>query len=138
MNKHIIDVTNWREALGNAKADATVGIRIAPLTQNASFSMYVTELPPNKKITAHYHQEGIEIYSILSGSGVLYTALVNCQNEPTCIQEKPVNAGDFFNIAPGVIHQLANPGQEPLILVFGCSDTHLTSDRIVTMDLTSR
>jgi quercetin dioxygenase-like cupin family protein len=135
VNNHIITVTNWREALNKAKADPAVGIRIAPLTQNETFGMYVTEILPNKKVTAHYHQEGIEIYSILAGNGMLYTASPNRQNEPTYIQEKAVKTGDFFNIEPGVIHQLVNLGQDPLILVFGCPGSHLSSDRVITKDL---
>lgn len=135
MEKNVVTVTNWQDVLSGAKADPAVGIRIAPLTQNEEFGMYVTEILPNKKVNAHYHQTGVEIYSILTGLGTLYTALLNHINEPIKIQTKTVAAGDFFNINPGVIHQLKNTGDKPLILVFGCPASHLSSDRVITLDL---
>jgi mannose-6-phosphate isomerase-like protein (cupin superfamily) len=135
MENYLVKITNWEKALNHAKADSAVGIRIAPLTEDIYFGMYVTEILPSKKVGAHYHQEGIEVYSILSGYGILHTALPDHQNDPIDIRSKPVKAGDFFNIHPGVIHQLANTGNEPLILVFGCPASHLSSDRILTEDL---
>ncbi len=135
MENYFVKITNWEQALNLAKEDCAVGIRIATLTENIYFGMHVTEILPNRKVGAHYHQEGIEIYSILSGYGVLHTALPNPNGEPVNILSNPVKAGDFFNVNPGIIHQLENTSKELLILVFGCPASHLSSDRILTKDL---
>jgi mannose-6-phosphate isomerase-like protein (cupin superfamily) len=124
-------VTHWKKALENAVLDPAVGIRIAPLTDNTSFGMYVTEILPGKKISAHYHQEGGEVYEIIRGNGMLYTAPAESQSHHTATT---VTAGDFFNIDPNVVHQLVNTGDEPLILIFGCPGTHLGLDRVVVSD----
>jgi mannose-6-phosphate isomerase-like protein (cupin superfamily) len=124
-------VTHWKKALATAVLDSTVGIRIAPLTDNISFGMYVTEILPGKKVSAHYHQEGSEVYEIIHGKGTLYTAPSESPSHHTATA---VNAGDFFNIDAKVVHQLVNTGDEPLILIFGCPGAHLGSDRVVVND----
>lgn len=135
MKNHAAKITNWKEALNNAKADSAVGIKIAVLVEDDTFGMYVTEIIPKRKVGAHYHREGLEVYSILSGNGMLHTAFPNDQDDPIDIISKSVVAGDFFNINPGVIHQLENTADESLILVFGCPASHLSSDRVLTKDL---
>ncbi len=135
MPKERIAIINWEQVLKEGDIDPEVNIRITPLTKNPSFAMYVTEIAPASKVGAHYHQEGIEVYEILRGKGRLYTALPDISNIPTSIVSQQVTAGDFFEIPPGCIHQLANIGDEPLILIFGCPATHLSSDRIITNDL---
>jgi quercetin dioxygenase-like cupin family protein len=128
-------VTHWKKALESAVLDNTVGIRIAPLTDNNSFGMYVTEILPGKKIGAHYHQDGGEIYEIIRGKDTLHTATVQAIPPQKMNQiSTTVAAGDFFSIEPGVAHQLVNTGDESLILIFGCPATHLSSDRVMVSD----
>jgi mannose-6-phosphate isomerase-like protein (cupin superfamily) len=124
-------VAHWKKALETAVLDHAVGIRIAPLTDNISFGMYVTEVLPGKKVSAHYHQEGGEVYEIIRGKGMLYTAPSESPSHHTATA---VNAGDFFNIDAKVVHQLVNTGDESLIIIFGCPGTHLGLDRIVVGD----
>ncbi len=131
-----VKIANFKTALDGAVADPAVGIKIAPLTQDPSFGTYITEIPPKGKVGAHYHCEGVEVYGIMSGSGIIHTAIPDENNQPTDISSKPVTTGDFFNIDSGVIHQLENIASEPLILIFGCPATHLNTDRILTCDLT--
>lgn len=136
MSSHnTVEIVNWKQALETAKADPVVKIRIAPLTKNESFSMHVTEIAPGKKVGAHYHQEGVEVYEILKGKGTLHTAIPKQENIPGNTKSQAVEAGDFFEINSGIIHQLENTGDEPLILVFGCPAAHLSTDRIITEDL---
>lgn len=130
-----IDVKNIETALKNAIADPKVGIRIAPLINNEEFGMYVTQIPSKQKITAHYHQAGLEIYGIISGSGLIHTAVPLDNGEYKNKKSKQVSAGDYFCIEANIIHQLQNTGNEPLILVFGCPATHLSTDRILSKDL---
>ena len=132
-----MNIFNWKIALQSAVLDISVGIRIAPLTSaSEEFCIFVTEILPGKKIGAHYHQKGIEIYGILQGEGTLNTAdpipeKNLCQN----IKSIAVKTGDFFNINSGIAHQLKNTADEPLILIFGCPPDHLNSDRILVDDL---
>lgn len=134
-HQNSIEIVNWKQALETAEADPAVKIRIAPLTKNEAFSMYVTEIAPGGKVGAHYHREGIEVYEILKGKGTLHTAIPNQENIPVNTKSQHVEAGDFFEINPGTIHQLENTGDGPLVLVFGCPTTHLSTDRIITEDL---
>lgn len=132
-----MDLTNWKEALQKAELDPSVGIRIAPLTSKGEeFCLFVTEILPNKKIGAHYHKEGTEIYGILQGEGTLNTG-IPIENQRKCSQIKSiqVKSGDFFNINAETAHQLKNTGNDPLILIFGCPPSHLDSDRVLVDDL---
>ncbi len=129
-----MDIVNLKKALNKAKTDITANISIAFLTGNAEFGLHATEIAPGAKITAHYHQHGMEIYGILSGTGVIYTAKPSDEGYKNLIS-KPIQAGDFFTIEANTIHQLINTGKEPLLLVFGCPKDHLGADRIVTEDL---
>jgi mannose-6-phosphate isomerase-like protein (cupin superfamily) len=132
-----MNLSNWKDALQSAILDPSVGIRIAPLTsEKEEFCLFVTEILPDKKVGAHYHQKGTEIYGILQGNGILKTASpIGGQRECQDIKSITVKAGDFFNINSGTVHQLKNTGDGPLILIFGCHSTHLTSDRILVDDL---
>jgi len=42
-----------------------------------------------------------------------------------------VAAGDCSTVKPGQAHQLENNGSDTLNALFGCSATHLTTDRTV-------
>lgn len=130
-----MQITNWKKALARAVLDPAVGIRIAPLTESNEFRLFVTEILPGKKVGAHFHSAGIEIYMILAGAGTLHTALPAESNQKHAQQSHLVQTGDFFNIEPGVVHQLENTGTESLILVFGCPPEHLSSDRTLFDDL---
>lgn len=90
-------IHNWKEQLQSAIPDEKAGITIACLTDDSYFSMYITELPIDKKVNAHYHTEGIETYQILSGRGVIH--LGNHCKDGTIknIASHPVVEGDFFN-----------------------------------------
>lgn len=125
-------VTNWKEKLSDATLDPKVGIKIAKLTQDQEFSMHVTEIAPGSKVGSHFHQDGVEVYQILSGKGHMYLAEADRQSE---IQKLDVSGGDFFTIKPNVVHQLENSGSDPLVLIFGCPQSHLSADRVICQDL---
>lgn len=128
---------NYIEALQSAVLDPSVGIQIAPLTSDdQAFCLFVTNILPGKKVGAHYHQQGVEIYGIMQGSGQLYTSKqIDENNRCSQITSTPVKSGDFFNINAQTAHQLVNTGNEPLVLIFGCPPSHLDSDRVLTHDL---
>jgi mannose-6-phosphate isomerase-like protein (cupin superfamily) len=126
-----IILNNFYEALESAIPDSAVGIKIAKLTGDDTFSLYVTQLPPHSKISPHYHTKDIETYQIVTGNGIMHTAKIAA--DTTIAWQKPtrVKEGDVFTILPGMIHQLENDTDQPLILIFGCPITHLTTDRFL-------
>ena len=136
MEKHV-DKTNYRDALKNVVADPKVNIKIAKLTGNDSFSLYVTEIPANGKVGAHFHKEGLETYEILSGKGMMYIGTPLADNAVEWHTPVEVNGGDFFTIPNGMVHQLKNPFEEKLVLVFGCPESHLGTDRTIVQEKSS-
>jgi mannose-6-phosphate isomerase-like protein (cupin superfamily) len=128
-------INNWKQQLQHAVSDKQAGIKIACLTEDPYFSMYITEIPAGKKVNAHYHKEGIETYQILSGQGIIHLS-THCDNtEIKNITSTAVNEGDFFKVEPFWVHQLENTGQTPLTLIFGCPKNHLETDRYMTGDI---
>ena len=72
--------TNLYEKIENAKLDDVVGIRIAHLTGNDEFSLFGAEIAPRRKVGAHYHKSGIEMYKIVEGNGIMHTGLPDKNN----------------------------------------------------------
>ena len=130
MNKSIT-LNNLFKALENAEPDPKVGIKVAHLSGNDEFSLFVAEIAPNKMISAHYHEKGDEIYFIFEGKGLMYLSKTN--ENKNIKWEKPfnLNSGDSFNIKEGYAHQLFNNTENKMIAIFGCSRTHLSSDRLI-------
>lgn len=128
---NVLSKRNFQEALTEAVTDSKVGIKIAPLTGDDTFALYVTEIPGKGKVGAHYHKEGLEVYQILSGNGTMHFG--KPQSDNSVIWETPleVKEGDFFTIPQGTVHQLRNPYQNKLVLVFGCPKSHLGTDRVI-------
>lgn len=125
-------IVNWEKLISSANLDPEVGIAIAKLTGDVEFAMYVTRISPGKKVGAHAHSHGHEIYQILEGTGTISMSPENGAVKT----DRFVSKGDFFTIPPGTFHQLKNTGTQDLILVFGCPETHLSTDRILaTSDL---
>jgi mannose-6-phosphate isomerase-like protein (cupin superfamily) len=92
-------------------------------------AVYIAELKAGKKLSAHYHKEGVEIYQILDGEGIIeigklsgYTTLWDGSYE--------VRPGDVFEIAPKMVHRLSNHGWKELRLIFFTTPSHLGEDRI--------
>jgi mannose-6-phosphate isomerase-like protein (cupin superfamily) len=129
-----LNKTNYQEALKKAVADPKVNIKIAPLTGDDSFSLFVTEIPSKGQVGAHYHEEGLETYQILSGKGLMYVGNPLPDNSVEWLDPIPVKDGDFFTIPKRMVHQLRNPFDEKLVLVFGCPKSHLSTDRIVVSE----
>ncbi|MET4694483.1 cupin domain-containing protein [Endozoicomonas lisbonensis] len=128
-------IINIKEALAQAQKDNSVGISIAPLSSGNEFCLFSTEMKEGHKVGCHYHKEGDEIYSILSGEGIIYTATVGDMGEVEDICFRPVTAGDSFTVPAGVAHQLK--ATSDMVLLFVCPPSHLNSDRVMMPCLTS-
>ncbi len=126
-----LKISNWQDELKNAVPDKAVGISLASLAGNELFTSYVTEILPHSFVAAHYHPEGVEIYQILSGRGMMKTGSVFSNNIIKWEQPTIVQSGDFFTILPEMVHRLENNSSEKLILIVTCSPSNLTYNRVV-------
>jgi mannose-6-phosphate isomerase-like protein (cupin superfamily) len=124
-------VTNLYEKIENAKLDDVVGIRVAHLTGNEEFSFFGAEIAPRKKVGAHYHTSGIEIYQILEGNGTMHIGISDENNDVKWHNSLSVKKGDCFTVNEGEVHQLVNENNNRLIAIVGCPKSHLSTDRTV-------
>ena len=122
-------VINIKEALSLAKTDENVGIAIAPLSSGKDFCLFSAEIKEGNKVGCHYHTAGEEVYSILSGEGIIYTAVVDDNGKIGETLSRKVSTGDNFTIDAGTAHQLK--ATSDLVLMFVCPPEHLNSDRIM-------
>lgn len=92
-------------------------------------SFLIAELKPGKVLPAHYHNEGSEIYHVLSGTGLMETGtMVDAKTVwETCTE---IRKGDVFEITQTTVHRLSNQGEEKLRLVFITPSSHLGGDRV--------
>ena len=123
--------TNLYEKIENAKFDYVVGILIAHLTGSDEFSLFGAEIAPRRKVGAHYHKSGIEIYQIVEGNGMMHTGLPDNNNNVNWHNAMRVKKGDCFTVNEGEVHQLANENDSKLIAIICCPKSHLSTDRIV-------
>lgn len=96
---------------------------------NSEMSLIIAELKPEKKLGAHYHTVGSEIYHVLEGEGAMEIgSFINGEIhwEDNCL----LKAGDVFEIFPNVVHRLANTSKNTLRLIFLTPPSHLSDDRI--------
>lgn len=122
-------VTNLYGALTSAKLDQKVGIKVTHLTGTDNYSFFVAEIAPHKKIPAHYHKSGVEIYQIVEGNGVMYTGNRNSDERISWNPPLQLQQGDCFTVNEGEVHQFFNDSGNKIIVIFGCSKSHLSKDR---------
>jgi mannose-6-phosphate isomerase-like protein (cupin superfamily) len=123
------EIKNIYKAEGEGEMDPAVGIKITPLSGDESLGLFLAEIEPNKKINAHYHSVGTEIYQIMEGSGEIHIGEILASGEVSWILSKPVVKGDCFTIESGKAHQLVNNTDHRLTILFTCPKSHLSSDR---------
>ncbi len=127
-------VTNFNEALQSAELDEGAGVAHAALAGSVDFRVHITKLLPGAKVKAHRHDEGDELYIIQAGTATLYTGRSVEDEAEEWFEPVAVEAGATFTVSPGMLHQLHNTGDTPLVLIFGCPDSHLDTDRVVVAD----
>lgn len=127
-------ITNLYTAVANAKRDEAVGIRVTRLTGDDGFSFFGAEVEPGRRLRAHYHAVGIEIYQIITGRGEMHLGDLQPDGEIIWGEPLTLQPGDCFTIPAGIVHQLANPSAEPLLVIFGCPAAHLGGDRTLVND----
>ena len=87
----------------------------------ANQSLAEARVMPGQSTARHYHRLTEEIYYILSGRGLITVAH----------EQRTVVAGDAIAIRPGVIHAIANVGQEVLTLLCCCAPPYEHEDTVL-------
>jgi mannose-6-phosphate isomerase-like protein (cupin superfamily) len=123
-----MEIFNTTHVFSSLQQDEKSDITLRRLTES-SVSIYAAELKPEKKLPAHYHHTGGEIYQVVSGEGLMETGW----DEGTSVvwtASFPIKAGDVFEVPPAMVHKLCNPGIEALRLIFFTPPSHLGEDRV--------
>lgn len=118
-------LVDWATELARSRYDAAAGIKIAKLVGDSKFSTYLAAIDPGMSVNAHYHREGEEHYHILNGHGEI--TLTDVSNSET--ERVSVTKNCSFTVPPNQVHRLKNTGDEPLVLMFSCPESHLAEDR---------
>ncbi len=92
-------------------------------------SLFIAELKAGKILRAHYHNEGSEIYHVLSGKGKMETGLLSGA-DVAWKTECEILPGDVFVIEQKTVHRLSSSEEENLRLIFITPPSHLEQDRI--------
>ena len=111
--------------------DEKSDIRILELIKSGTTSFFIAELKPGKKLPAHYHKEGSEIYHVLTGKGKMELGTLSGE-EVLWQKSLDFTPNDILEVKPSIVHRLANDGDENLRIVFITPPSHLGDDRIFT------
>lgn len=123
-----MEIFNTKKLFGSLAQDEKSDIQIKKVT-DGFMAVYIAELKAGKKLSAHYHKEGVEIYQILDGEGIIE---IGTLSGDTVIWNGSyeVTAGDVFEVAPKMVHRLSNHDTKDLLLIFFTTASHLGEDRI--------
>lgn len=132
-----VDEAQWRTVLEEVRLDSAVGIAHAVIGGDESYRTHVAAIP--ERVGCHFHKVGTEDYAVVAGQGTLHWGVVDAQSSPyRVIWNEPVDvqAGDSFVIPEGYAHQLVRRGDQPLVILFACPDSHIddANDRILLPD----
>lgn len=100
----------------------TDGSLIRELARSERQTLAEATLPAGGETQEHYHPVSEEIYQFLSGTGRMRLGEA----------EAAVQGGDCVLIAPGTVHKLWNPGDEPLVLLCCCVPPYSDDDTVLT------
>jgi mannose-6-phosphate isomerase-like protein (cupin superfamily) len=119
---------NLNELFGHLIKDEASDIQTLAVIQGDT-SLLIAELKAGKKLPAHYHTRGSEIYQVLSGQGRVELGQLNGDNTIRWEYAFDLRAGDVFEVYPHQVHRLSG-GAEDLRLIFFTPPSHLGDDRI--------
>jgi len=124
-----ISIENIYEKIKSAPLDPAVGIRVVPLVGDDAFTLFAAEIGAHKRVGAHFHGTGLEIYQIVEGRGEMHIGKPLGDGQTAWYASATVQKGDCFTVQEGEVHQLINDHDERLIALFGCPKSHLSTDR---------
>lgn len=126
--KNDMNIANISELLAGALVDNATGVKLVPVTGDKDISVFAAEIASHTALNAHYHKAGIEVYQILSGSGIM--KIGNSENgSGNWEEELEVNAGDCFTVSSPQMHQIINNTDDLLTTLFICPADHIGNDR---------
>ena len=123
-----INIQNIFEKIKSAPQDPVVGIRVVPLVGGDAFTLFAAEIGAHKRVGAHIHAAGPEIYQIVEGRGEMHTGKHLGDGQTAWHAVANVQKGDCFTVQEGEVHQLINDHDERLVALIGCSKSHLSTD----------
>lgn len=121
-------IQNINNLFDSLVQDEKSDIQMLSLTKG-EVSLIMAELKPEKKLPAHYHNKGTEIYQILSGEGQIEIGELS-PTGVTWLHSLIIKAGDVFEVTPKMVHRLSNHSTLALRMVFLTPPSHLGDDRI--------
>ncbi len=86
-----------------------------------NLSLAEATLPPGAANNGHRHPAAEEIYFFLSGSGVMTVD----------DESRAIGPHDAVLIPPGAYHQIANPGDQPLVFLCCCAPPYSHDDTVM-------
>ena len=120
-----LNIDAWFKQLAQ---DAKSDIQLRELIKGDP-SFFIAELKPGKRLPAHYHSEGSEIYHVLAGKGEMELGILT-GSEVVWRKTLDITPNDILEVKPGIVHRLANDGNDNLRLAFITPPSHLGDDRI--------
>jgi mannose-6-phosphate isomerase-like protein (cupin superfamily) len=117
---------NLKNVFSHLDKDEKSDIHMLQLTEGPT-AIFAAELKAGKKLPAHFHNQGVEVYQILSGDGTFELGQVT-DGQVVWEECLPVKEGDLFEVQAGQVHRLSG-GREDLRLLFITPPTHLGEDR---------
>ncbi len=111
-----MDIFNVNLLFNHLKQDGESDIRILKLI-DGTMSLLIAELKAGKNLSAHYHNEGAEIYQILAGEGNIELGELS---DDTVVWNGSftVRPGDIFEVKPKIVHRLSNNSGGVLHIIF--------------------
>jgi Mannose-6-phosphate isomerase len=131
MKTRAIPVANLFRCLETAVTDPLVGIRITRVTGDDEMGMYIAELEPKRRVTAHFHPHGSEIYCILRGNARIHTGRPGTRETVTWDDPADLDEGDSFTVPEGTVHSLENTGPMPVLFLALAPSSHIGNDRVI-------
>ncbi len=122
-----MEIRNVNDLLGNLVKDENSDISVLRLTEGV-LSLYLARLTAGRKLPAHFHNHGNEIYQILAGNGTFEMGELTADGVQWSLN-RMVKSGDIFEVPAGAVHRLTG-GMEDLKLIFFTAPSHLGEDRV--------
>jgi len=121
-----MEIQNVNQLFDQLVKDEKSDIQILKLT-GGIMSLLLAELKVGKRLPAHYHNEGTEIYQILSGEGKIELGELS-GSAVIWNDSYTVKTGDVFEMMPKVVHRLSNDSGEVLRMIFFAPPSHLCDE----------
>ncbi|MBU1000172.1 hypothetical protein KKE78_02105, partial [Patescibacteria group bacterium] len=121
-----------------SEKDSVAGIVIEPLPELESVSasdrqeyeFYAARVGSGEHVNPHVHFAGEEPYRLIAGKGVMHIGTIG-EDNAVVWQDDPifVKSGETIIVKAGQVHSFEVIGEEPVIFIFSCPESHLNDDQ---------